>query len=119
MTTSTLPAKFSPTQVVASGVEDGVEWITYPAPIYGAINGYVRLPEDHPWRGLDYDHIDVAVNGGLTFHSGDWIGFDTLHAGDYWPGNPYGPHSGDVHWTASMVADECRLLARQVAEATK
>lgn len=29
--------------------------------------GYVLLPFDHPFYGIDYDHIDINVHGGLTF----------------------------------------------------
>jgi len=104
-------------EAVDSGTEDGVEWRTVEAPIYGAINGYAKVPEDHPWFGLDYDDIDVRVHGGLTFASGGWIGFDTLHMGDYWPGVPYGRDFESIEWDAPMVADEARRLARQIAQA--
>lgn len=34
----------------------------------GFINGYVRIPESHPWRQIeDYDQFPVDVHGGLTF----------------------------------------------------
>jgi len=52
-------------------------------------NGYVRLPETHPYYGADYNDIPVEVHGGLTFgehlskcpifNSGFWVGFDTMH----------------------------------------
>lgn len=103
----------------AEGVEDGIEWRTLAAPLYGAVNGYVRIPEDHPWHGLDYDAIDVRVHGGITFADEGWIGFDTLHLGDYWPGMPYGENFADTHWTWEMVADETRELARKVAAAVE
>lgn len=107
------------------GVEDGIEWVTCPAPLWGAINGYVRVPDDHPWHGLDYDdeRVNVTVNGGLTFANDDWMGFDTLHAGDLWPDGDGShfcpPGSCDCTvWTPELVAQETRSLARQVAEAT-
>lgn len=108
---------------IAHGVEDGIEWATRPAPLYGAINGYVRLPEGHPWRMLAdiqfTDQPDVDVNGGITYgvDKDGWIGFDTLHAGDYWPGMRDTPGYYDTRWTPDMVAEEARKLARQVAEA--
>lgn len=73
-----------------SGVEAGIQWATCTAPLYGAVNGYVRITEGHPWFGLGYDAIEVDVHGGLTFGSDSdgWIGFDTLHSGDIWPGLP-------------------------------
>jgi hypothetical protein len=101
-----------------SGVEDGVEWATVVAPLYGAVNGYVRVPEGHPWGGLDVDDIDVEVHGGLTYAREGWIGFDTLHGWDFWPGCPtYWQHDGAKQWTPELVADEARDLARRVASA--
>ncbi|QFP97013.1 hypothetical protein SEA_SUERTE_42 [Gordonia phage Suerte] len=114
----TAPERMTP---LASGVENGVRWVTCVAPIYGAVNGYVLLPEGHPWRGLDYDQIDVEVHGGLTYGHDGWIGFDTLHAGDVWPGSPQygGPRPYDMRWTAEMVAEEARRLAARVAAAAE
>lgn len=115
------------TDAVDHGVENGIEWATLKAPMYGAVNGYVRIPEGHPWQGLGYDAIPqsfedgpafVSAHGGLTFDKYDWIGFDTLHAGDIWPG-----HGGafldtaSIYWTPDMVAERTRRLARQIAAA--
>lgn len=110
-------------QHLDSGVEAGIEYATLHAPLFGAVNGYIRLPKDHPWRALEDIQSsgmpDVDVSGGITYgvDSGGWIGFDTLHAGDYWPGSMFGPDEGDKHWTPEMVADEARSLARQAAAA--
>ncbi len=101
---------------LATGVEQGIKWAIVRAPMWWAINGYARVPDDHPWHGLDYDEIDVAVNGGLTYARDDWIGFDTMHAFDYWPGQPHHFHDDCcIHWTESMVIEEAKNLARQVA----
>lgn len=118
--TPALPKGFSESKIVDSGVEGGIYWMTYTAPLWGAINGYVHVPDDHPWFGLDYDSVDVEVHGGLTFGGASgWFGFDTLHSGDVWPGTPvYGaPSDWDIHWTAAKVADEAKSLARAAAEA--
>jgi hypothetical protein len=55
-------------------------------------NGYVAVPLEHPWYGLDCDEIDVDIHGGLTFSEeidNYWVfGFDTNHYGDNllnWP----------------------------------
>ena len=62
-------------------------------------NGYVRIPEGHPYYEKTYDDIPVSVHGGLTFSDhifgdskhfsdGYWVGFDTAHYGDdleQWP----------------------------------
>lgn len=104
---------------VDGGVEDGIAWAIVEAPLYGAMNGYVQIPKSHPWHGLDYDDIDVEVHGGLTFSRDGWIGFDTLHSGDIWPGTPrYGDEGrfpSSRWWTAEQVAKEARALARKVA----
>lgn len=54
--------------------------------MFGWGNGYICLPEWHPWFNVEYDEIDVDIHGGLTFSSYDededlWvIGFDTGHS---------------------------------------
>lgn len=65
--------------------------------------GYVQVPKDHPWFGIDYNHcyrVDqdyLSVHGGLTYgqenvpygtkdEKGWWVGFDCAHLGDYCPG---------------------------------
>jgi len=102
---------------LAHGVEAGISWATVEAPMYGAVNGYVRVPDGHPWAGLYYDYIPADVSGGLTYSGDSWIGFDTLHSGDYWPDAPDRWDSdGATRWTADLVATETKRLARQVAE---
>lgn len=108
------------------GVEDGIEWVAYRGAGMTHTNGYVKLPTDHPWRryGLDgwNDHWDgVDTHGGITYALGDWIGFDTVHARDYWPGAreaigwaPREPGPGDIIWTDRKVAKEARKLARLI-----
>jgi len=106
---------------LAGGVEDGIEWAVCRAPIYeiyDAVNGYVRVPDGHPWSGVHPDEIDVSVHGGPRFTRDGWIGFDTLHAGDYWPGMPDWRRYRAIEWTQEMVEEEAKSLARQVAAAT-
>lgn len=51
-------------------------------------NGYVEIPESHPVYGIDYQSLDFAVHGGLTFSGhlyglkGYFIGFDCNHGWD-------------------------------------
>jgi hypothetical protein len=122
-TQTEIPKGFS--EPLARGVEDGIEWFTCRAPVWDAVNGYARLPEGHPWRGLslqmeDYDK-GPAIHGGITYgpDSAGWIGFDTAHSGDVWPGIPQSlvGTGWDRHWNEDMVAEEARHLARQIAEA--
>lgn len=75
--------------------------------------GYVVIPEDHPFYGLDYEEVeeDIDVHGGLTF-SGEFedvdgflVGFDCAHAGD-------NPEVQDEEYTLS----ECKKLVDQLIE---
>lgn len=123
MSRPVLPARFRPERIVAQGTVKGIHWMTAEAPIYGAVNGYAYVPPGHPWSDLNYDNISTDAPGGLTFESGGWIGFDTLHGGDIWPGMPeaivnlYKGDSNATFWTPGMVEQEARNLARAIAEA--
>lgn len=108
-------------KAIESGVESGISWRVVAAPFYGAANGYVQLPEEHPWRDqeLQMGAVDVEVHGGVTYGptQDGWIGFDTLHAWDVWPGSPqgeFGDGEHDIHWTVEMVVAEAKRLAAQV-----
>lgn len=111
---------------------------------FGVWCGYVGLPLDHRHHGMDYDHIDVEVHGGLNFASDDrtldemagirpnpqpgmwWVGFDCGHAGDHTPsldymlaklGHPHLPGLGwpEVYRTIDYAVAETLHLARQLA----
>lgn len=99
--------------------------------------GYVGVPEDHPWYGLDYDDErlrEVFVHGGLTF-SGKcnpedqefgichvpeegqpdhvwWFGFDCAHLDDR---SPMMDFEG-TYKTIEFVHDECTSLARHLSK---
>jgi hypothetical protein len=123
-TVSATPVPF-PDRLLERGVEDGIEWCIITAPFWGTVNGYALLPEGHPWRELDLQSSDYDkgpdVHGGITYGPSDgWVGFDTAHSGDVWPGSDmptYGPSDYDRTWTVDLVADEARNLARQIAAA--
>ena len=105
----------------------GINCMTQMGPF--SINGYVELPENHPW--LDFPdtlevHPGIEVHGGITYHEGRVIGFDTNHLGDghhpgaehalQMPGITCGP---GVHiWTWEEVETETRRLADQVKDTT-
>jgi hypothetical protein len=66
-----------------------------PNPLLGGFNGYVQLPEGHPWRGVDGERLPVRLapiplfgdqQRSLTWGpDGDgWVGFSTLELGDWW-----------------------------------
>ena len=87
-----------------------------------SINGYIELPEKHPW--LDFPdtlevHPDIEVHGGITYHTGRVIGFDTNHLGDgQHPDAPHTyPSSFTGHtWAWEEVETETRHLAEQAKE---
>lgn len=81
-----------------------------PIPGLGFLCGYVGIPENHPYYGMEYDKIDdIEVHWGLTFsgfchestdhskgicHKSDekvwWLGFDCGHSNDICPSpKPY------------------------------
>ncbi len=117
------------------------------APLVG-FNGYVRVPDGHPWRvrfckGYDDDDgLDAVaeVHGGITY-DGDgagWIGFDTLHMCDTWPLDEVVGHghladdmpemikrhareawtSTTPTWSLARLRNEVNQLAEQVAAAS-
>jgi len=76
----------SPDRLLSEGEAYGFQWVVTHDEM-GYRCGYIRLPENHPWHGCDYEIIDASVHGGLTFSepgpdSGWWIGFDCAHACD-------------------------------------
>ena len=100
---------------------DGYECAVQMGPM--TINGYVLLPEDHPWltQGGPLElHPEIDVHGGITYHCGCTIGFDTNHLGDgQHPDAPHTYHSdftGHI-WTWDEVEAETRRLADQAKAA--
>lgn len=105
------------------------------------MNGYVLVPESHPWHeGLDVlmsevqvsavkawsrvVNASVSIHGGITEVRPPWVGFHTHHPGDWWPYeyDPMGRCSRRLSkfdalriWTPEMVERETRGLAMQVA----
>jgi hypothetical protein len=85
----------------------GLDCLIVRGPV-GALCGYVGVPAEHPWHGIDYGGLDADVHGGLTYsdrcQEGDdeskgichvpppgrpvdvwWFGFDCAHSGDVAP----------------------------------
>ncbi|DAZ90110.1 Uncharacterised protein [Mycobacteroides abscessus subsp. bolletii] len=117
---------FAGREVFDAGQTQGVEWAVIVGPVYRVFNGYVLVPEGHPWHGVPYFDIDVVVHGSLTYGE-MWpgnsyvIGFDTTHFLDVWPGvwPPAGfpPIDLPIVWTPARVRNEVQELAKQVADA--
>ena len=104
----------------------GINCMTQLGPF--TINGYIELPENHPWfdEEEDLQFFDgVEVHGGITYHEGRIIGFDTTHLGDGQHPEAQFANMGapvfreeHVHiWTWEEVEAETRRLADQVKEA--
>jgi len=77
-------------------------------------NGYVRIPEGHPYYGKNYEDIPVDVHGSLTFSNhifgkdeyfsdGYWVGFDTAHYSDTLQ-----------RWPVDRVMEETLYLFKQI-----
>lgn len=85
----------------------------------GHLNGYVKIPEDHPFYNEDYDNIPVTVHGGLTYadkhdDGSFWVGFDCAHYGDLLPKSPI--RTGGVFRDKEYVLNELKSLTKQIAE---
>lgn len=103
------------TKVVDSGTIEGIPWVSSRAPIYEAVNGYVRLPDGHPWLEVEHGY-EIENNipwGEITFQRGNWIGFDSLHSGQYWPGERSRMSVYDTEMTAGMVVEWTKQLAQE------
>jgi hypothetical protein len=63
---------------IAGGEEAGLAWALTRGPS-GTTNGYVRLPENHPWAGRDAFEITEADNSPayITYARDGWVGFDS------------------------------------------
>lgn len=63
---------------IAGGDEAGLSWALTHGP-RGTVNGYVRLPDGHPWEGRD--SFEISTGEGcpayVTCARGGWVGFDS------------------------------------------
>jgi len=103
----------------------GINCMTQLGPF--TINGYIELPENHPWFDEEEDlqyFTGVEVHGGITYHEGRIIGFDTAHFRD--GHHPEAEHSHQMPaticdeglhtWTWEEVEAETRRLADQAKD---
>lgn len=107
-TRTAAPAKMVP---IRSWVAHGLHCAIVRAPLYGVINGYVLAGPSFTTEMAD----QVEVHGGITYGPGPWVGFDTLHDGDIWPGTPDSwKTSWDREWDEAAVVTETERLAAEV-----
>ena len=52
----------------------------------GHLNGYVRIPKEHPWFEQDYGDLPLEVHGGLTFADHGWFDTPDRAAAEWWIG---------------------------------
>jgi hypothetical protein len=92
--------------------------------ITDTLNGYIEIPEFHPWYEAEYDNLtEIEVHGGITFSdyisgSNMWaIGFDTNHFGDApGPNAQYQNiafHESEIHKDEKYVTEELTRLVDQ------
>lgn len=99
----------------------------------GQLNGYVRIPQRHPWYKRHYTtgriESKLSVHGGITFsgtfrdEDGWWIGFDCGHYMDSMPGmqallrprlNMPFQDTPETYRTSGYVRLQCKELAKQI-----
>ena len=102
---------------------------------YLSWNGYVILPDNHPFANKHYDFFHYEAPEGLpsppcelTFGNGYMFGFDHAHGGDVTPHNPYCPYNyseynnynltstGQGYLTFKAVKREVEALAEYFRE---
>jgi hypothetical protein len=90
------------------------------------LNGYVCVPEGHPYYGKRHKDVNVSAHRGLSFSAqfwdeveerwkdGWWFGFDCEQPGDLVPakGNQT---ENDVYRNIDYVKNEVKKLAEQLA----
>jgi hypothetical protein len=120
--------------------ETGLPCLAVRSPSSGAWCGYVGVDASHTLFEVDYMELNVDVHGGLTYsdfcrsheigegrgichvpgdgepHDVWWLGFDCSHYGDLPPFSSFSFLSGGIYRTLDYVQDQCRKLARQLAE---
>ena len=87
--------------------------------------GYVRIPENHPYYGEDYDNCYIDCHGGITYGSpylrtsydtqeiGWWIGWDYAHCDDYCG---YMTYDCGIRHTTKEIQHECFTVIEQLIE---
>lgn len=69
---------------VREGIMDNIIWRIAAHSKFFTWNGYINLPENHPWRNMEDWQIPSTVHGGITYGPDEdgWIGFDMMTATD-------------------------------------
>ena len=87
---------------------------------------YVEIPKVHSCYGLEYDEIEIACHGGLTFSNDKlfgidstglkwFIGWDFAHHGDYFYANDKFEIEGHK-WTLAELQDQVFKVCKQLRD---
>ena len=109
--------------VLGEGSIDGYDWMiisygTHPC-------AYVKLQNDHPYYGKDYDYMNIDVHGGITYaemgyhcnipgfpvKDGFWIGWDYNHFNDF---NGLINFKNTKMWTTEEIFDDVKSVIEQL-----
>lgn len=105
---------FNQSEVYTYGVRNGIVWAVVQAPTGYAYNGYVRVPDGHPWYDIGSCEVflDEIPYGELTYGKDNWVGFDTLHYGQHWPEDPSSLVASDsIEMSVPLVVEWTLRLA--------
>ena len=82
-------------------------------------NGYVAVPQGHPWFGKHYDSIQADVHGGLTYSNKGGKGFGPSDTTDMWVVGFDTAHFNDTisSWPEEKVQEEADDLLAQANKA--
>lgn len=99
-----------PGKIHTLGMERGIPW----AVALGTASycGYIQVPDDHPWINPELypDEADIpaSVHGGITYHHGLILGFDTAHTYDA----PH-PHARAYQQLKAVYDEICTRVNRE------
>lgn len=109
---------------VDHGAIGSIRWAVCPHPDLVARNGYIHLPDGHPWLTDERVRRDACPSD-LTYDDTHWLGFDTRHVWDRWPSDAPTPWDAEKHtWSVAEViqvtkhwAEAAWLASQQAKEA--
>jgi hypothetical protein len=132
------PWKYEPDKLYWVDEYTGLDCLIRRSVKFGALFGYVGVPNSHPYFGKDYYGLNVECHGGLTFsglsdEDGDrgicrikeeeeekdgdekiwWLGFDCIHGSDFYPSTPIlGVEAVSLIYTLQACGEEHRMPSK-------
>jgi hypothetical protein len=108
----------------------GVECLVLRMPDTGCLNGYIALPDTHPWYGRElqaFQELNLEFSRAITFaqekecspgEKAYVIGFDT-QSNSYWPKRPQPHQMPEQYYTFEQVQTLTQELALEASRAGK